>query len=158
MQFGQALPTLRPDKPSGFVSSSESSDVILVSLDFRVRYEYADTAEVTWGFCTLDTRELADTPPRDYMGQVSLSRTFGGHHSGLVHAPDEILGGIHRAINDALEPSCIDSCYTKVHKFKGTSHDQDTDEDFLICNPKRNVCNNPVHGTSENNWDHTGRW
>jgi hypothetical protein len=44
MRFGQAFLTFRPDEPSGF---SFTSDAIIASLDFCVRYEKGVTAEVT---------------------------------------------------------------------------------------------------------------
>lgn len=116
--------------------------------------------EVTWAVRTFDTAALEGTPPADYLEKLQKSRTFGGHWECCRVVPkrglqDITLGAIRRAINDALEPLCLDDCDNVAHHNDQSNQDQRDTLPREVCNPKRVVCNNPIHKTDQNNYDHS---
>lgn len=155
LSYGQKLPAIADDAPTGL---GRKGDIILVVLNLSVKYDEGIPIGVVWAVRSLDTALLQYTAPKNFVHQVHRSRTFGGSHvsaeanlrPGLL---DSTLGDIRRAINDTLEPMCLDHCGNTVHVNEQSDHSQGKDT-FGLCNPRRRVCDNAAHDNDQNNYDH----
>jgi hypothetical protein len=147
--YGQMLPAVEPDKPTNF---SHKGDIVLASLDIRVGEENSKITYIRWYLHTLDTAALDKASPKDYVQTMQRSRIFGGGWSSQTEMKEHNLGGIRRAIHDALEPMCLDHCGNSEHQNEQSRRFQSNNQ---ICNPKRDLCDDPAHETDRNSYDHT---
>jgi hypothetical protein len=115
-----------------------------------------------WAARYLDTASLEDASPEDFVGKLAEIRGFGDKWSPPGTNPkrglrNQSLACLRREINDVFEPLCRDHCSN------AEVHDDDTpvDEDHLcqrtddICNSRRYHCEDVMHESDANNYDHT---
>lgn len=154
--YGANLEPLDPIKPTGI---TRQGDVIILSLDLKVRYKEGMLVNIRWGVRSFDTALLNDVSPSEYTAQLQKSHTFGGGYDTSSTTPkraiyDSTLGIIRRAIIDTFEPLCLDHCTNAAHQNDYMDLEQSSQDMLKFCNGRRAQCADASHD-DQNNYDHT---
>jgi hypothetical protein len=115
-----------------------------------------------WAARYFDTASLKGAAPEEFVDKLTDIRGFGDRWSPADTNPKRglrngTLACLRREINDVFEPLCRDHCSN------AEVHDDDTpvDDDRLsqrtdgICNSRRYHCEDVIHESDANNYDHT---
>lgn len=157
-EYGSRLRHLDPAKPTWF---DFKDDVVIISLDTCSTFERDLLVGFEWAARYFDTARLQTASPEEFLGKVEDIRGFVDTWSPPDTNPkrglcNETLACLRREISDVFEPLCRDHCTN------AEIHDDDTpiDEDRLrqrtdsICNSRRYHCQDAVHESDANNYDH----
>ena len=159
LDYGSKLRHLDPVKPTWF---DFKDDVVIISLDTCSTFERELLVGFEWAAHYLDTASLNTASPEEFVGKLAEIRSFGDGLSTPDTNPkrglrNNTLACLRLEINDVFEPLCRDHCSN------AEIHDDDTpiDEDRLsqrtdnICNSRWYHCEDPLHESDANNYDHT---